>query len=88
MSSGIDAGSNLDKVIFITNKTGFVKDEREIQIHKSRRKFHTEKLRFTIPNENDKFLMYREFVAWYAKGCIVTLLTEYANNDVYKNDQD
>ena len=28
--------------------------------------------------------MYRQFVAWYTKGCSVMPLTEYPYNDVYQ----
>lgn len=52
MSSGIDAGFNLDKVIFITDKTGFVNYKLEIQIDKSRRKFHTERYKFYNTTQN------------------------------------
>ena len=43
LSSSIDPGFIWDKVIFITNKTGFVNEEWEIHIDKSRKRLHTEK---------------------------------------------
>ena len=52
LSSNIDARFNLDKVIFITDKTAFVNGKGEIQINKSRRKFHTEKHKFYDTSQN------------------------------------
>ena len=40
-------------------------------------------IKFDLTNENDRFLMYRQFVAWYTKGCRVAALTDYANNKVF-----
>ena len=45
------------------------------------------KINFYLKNENDKLLMYRQFVAWYTKGSGVAPLTEYANNEVYQELQ-
>ena len=39
---------------------------------------------FSLTNENDKYLMNRQFVAWYCKGFSVAPLTEYANSKVYQ----
>lgn len=36
-------------------------------------------INFDFTNKNDKFLMYRQFVAWYTKGCSVAPLSEYSN---------
>ena len=46
MSSSFDAGFYLDKVIFITDKTGFFNEEWELKIDKTRRTFHTDKFKF------------------------------------------
>ena len=40
--------------------------------------------KFSLTNENDKYLMNRQFVAWYCKGFSVAPLTEYANSKVYQ----
>ena len=38
-----------------------------------------------MAEENDKYLMYRNFVGWATgQGCIVGPLTQYANNEIYK----
>ena len=41
-------------------------------------------IKFHLTNENDKFLMHRQFVAWYNKGCSIVPLTDYANNEVFR----
>ena len=33
------------------------------------------KIKFDLTNENDKYLLYRQFGAWYCKGCSVAPLT-------------
>ena len=38
-----------------------------------------------MTDEHDKYMMYRNFVAWATgQGSSVGLLTQYANNDIYK----
>ena len=41
------------------------------------------KIKFAFANENDKYLLYRQFFSWYCDGCSVALLTEYVNNEIY-----
>lgn len=41
-------------------------------------------IKFDLGNENDRFLLYRQFAAWYTSGCSVAPITDYANNDVYR----
>ena len=38
-----------------------------------------------MTEEHDKYLMYRNFVGWATgQGCTVGPLTQYANNEIYK----
>ena len=65
LSSSIDVGFDLNKIIFITNKTGFVNGEWEIQVDVSRRKFHTEKYKFYDTTQNkihdvEVFIPYKQ----------------------------
>ena len=46
LSSSFDAGFYLDKVIFITDKTGFFNEERKLKIDKTKRTFYTDKFKF------------------------------------------
>ena len=41
-------------------------------------------IKFDSTNESDKFLMYRQFVAWNTEVCSIAPLTEYSNNDAYR----
>ena len=41
-------------------------------------------IKFDLKNDNDRFLLYCQFVAWYCSGCSVASLTDYANNEVYR----
>ena len=65
LSSSIDVRFDLNKIIFITNKTGFVNGEWEIQVDISRRKFHTEKYKFYDTTQNkiddvEVFIPYKQ----------------------------
>lgn len=56
-----------------------------IKLENANNKYSTSnKTKFDLTNENNKYLMNRQFVAWYCKGCSVVPLTEYANSKVYQ----
>ena len=44
---------------------------------------NSNEIKFDLTNENDNYLLYRQFVVWYCKGFSVASLTEYTNNEVY-----
>ena len=41
-------------------------------------------IKFDLNNKNDKFLLYWKFSVWYCSGCSIAPLTDYANNEVYR----
>ena len=41
--------------------------------------------KYDLTEEHDKYLMYKNFVGWATgQGCTVSPLTQYANNEIYK----
>ena len=40
--------------------------------------------KYDLTDEHEKYLMYRNFVAWVTGGLSVGSLTQFANNPIYK----
>ena len=40
--------------------------------------------KYDLTDEHEKYLMYRNFVAWATGGLSVGSLTQFANNPIYK----
>ena len=45
----------------------------------------TGKISYDINNKDEKYLMYKTFVAYQCNGCTFAPLTEYKNNEIYQN---
>ena len=44
----------------------------------------TNEKKYDIDNLTQKYLLYKQFVAWSCKGCSTALLTNYINNQIYQ----
>ena len=40
--------------------------------------------KFDTSNNTQKFLLYKQFVAWHCNGCRIAPLTEYENNPIFQ----
>ena len=57
---------------------------RSIQLENLNNKYGEINRKYDLTDKHDKYLMYRNFVAWVTQGPSVGLLTQFANNPVYK----
>ena len=56
-----------------------------IQLENLNNKYGEINKKYDLTDEHDKYLMYRNFVGWATgQGCTVGPLTQYANNEIYK----
>ena len=56
-----------------------------VQLENLNNKYGEINRKYDLTEEHDKYLMYRNFVAWSTgQGCSVGPLTQYANNEIYK----
>ena len=56
-----------------------------IQLENLNNKYGEINRKYDLTEEHDKYLMYRNFVGWATgQGCTVGPLTQYANNEIYK----
>ena len=56
-----------------------------LQLENLNNKYGEINKKYDLTEEHDKYLMYRSFVAWATgQGCTVGPLTQYANNEIYK----
>ena len=56
-----------------------------VQLENLNNKYGEINRKYDLTGEHDKYLMYRNFVAWSTgQGCSVGPLTQYANNEIYK----
>ena len=56
-----------------------------IQLENLHNKYGEIKKKYDLTDEHDKYMMYRNFVAWATgQGSSVGPLTQYANNNIYK----
>ena len=56
-----------------------------VQLENLNNKYGEINRKYDLTEEHDKYLMYRNFVGWATgQGCIVGPMTQYANNEIYK----
>ena len=56
-----------------------------VQLENLNNKYGEINKKYDLTEEHDKYLMYRNFVGWAAgQVCTVGPLTQYANNEIYK----
>ena len=56
-----------------------------VQLENLNNKYGEINRKYYLTDEHDKYLMYRNFVGWATgQGCPVGPLTQYANNEIYK----
>ena len=56
-----------------------------VQLENLNNKYGEINRKYDLTEEHDKYLMYRNFVGWATgQGCTVGPLTQYANNEIYK----
>ena len=56
-----------------------------IQLENFNNKYGEINRKYDLTEEHDKYLMYKNFVGWATgQGCTVGPLTQYANNEIYK----
>ena len=56
-----------------------------VQLENLNNKYGEINKKYDLTEEHDKYLMYRNFVGWATgQGCTVGPLTQYANNEIYK----
>ena len=56
-----------------------------VQLENLNNKYGEINRKYDLTEEHDKYLMYRNFVGWATRqGCTVGPLTQYANNEIYK----
>ena len=55
-----------------------------IQLENLNNKYREINRKYDLTDEHDKYLMYRNFVAWATQGPSVGLLTQFATNPVYQ----
>ena len=56
-----------------------------VQLENLNNKYREINKKYDLTEEHDKYLMYRNFVGWATgQGCTVGPLTQYANNEIYK----
>ena len=56
-----------------------------VQLENLNNKYGEINRKYDLTDEHDKYLMYRNFVGWATgQGCTVGPLTQYANNEIYK----
>lgn len=39
---------------------------------------------YKVDNSTQKYLLYKQFVAWNYNGCLIASITDYINNSVYQ----
>ena len=63
----------------------FATQTGSIQLENLNNKYGEINKKYDLTDEHDKYLMYRNFVGWATgQGCTVGPLTQYANNEIYK----
>ena len=55
-----------------------------VQLENLSNKYGKLKKKYDLTDEHDRYLMYRNFVAWATGGSSIGPLTQFANNPVYK----
>ena len=56
-----------------------------VQLENLNNKYGEVNRKYDLTEEHDKYLMYKKFVGWATgQGCTVGTLTQYANNEIYK----
>ena len=56
-----------------------------VQLENLNNKYGEINKKYDLTEEHDKYLMYKNFVRWATgQGCTVGPLTQYANNEIYK----
>ena len=55
-----------------------------VQLENLNNKYGEINRKYDLTDEHDKYLMYRNFVAWATQGSSVGPLTQFANNPIYK----